>query len=81
MVRVLASIDYPQVLLVHLKAFGGYFPDKVKWESETHSMEVTEQMPLELRVSISYGDYAVLDKSSEGAHIHSIPGVNHDQSS
>jgi hypothetical protein len=42
------------VLPSHLKAFGGYFPDKVKWDAETHSVEVTEQMPLELRVSISY---------------------------
>lgn len=54
MVRVLPTIDYPQALLAHLKAFGGYFPDKVKWDSDTHTMEVTEQMPLELRVSMSY---------------------------
>jgi hypothetical protein len=54
MVRVLPTIDYPQALLAHLKTFGGYFPDKVKWDSDTHTVEVTEQMPLELRVSMSY---------------------------
>lgn len=52
--RVLPKIDYPQVLVAHLKTFGGYFPDKVKWDAETYSVEVTEQMPRELRVSLSY---------------------------
>lgn len=54
MVRVLPTVDYPQALLAHLKTFGGYFPDKVKWDPETYTVEVTEQMPLELRVSMSY---------------------------
>lgn len=54
MVRVLPEIDYPQALLPNLKAFGEYFPAKVKWDAETYTVEVTEQMPLELRVSLSY---------------------------
>lgn len=54
MVRVLSEIVYPHTLLPHLKTFGGYFPDKVKWDAETYTVEVTEQMPLELRVSVSY---------------------------
>jgi hypothetical protein len=54
MPRVLPEIEYPQVLQSHLEAFGGYFPEKVKWEAETRTVVVTEQMPLELRVAISY---------------------------
>lgn len=54
MARALPTIEYPQALLAHLKTYGGYFPNKVKWDPETHTVEVTEQMPLELRVSISY---------------------------
>jgi hypothetical protein len=54
MARALPEIEYPQVLQSHLKTFGGYFPEKVKWDAETYTVEVTEQMPLELRVSISY---------------------------
>jgi hypothetical protein len=54
MVRALSEIEYPPVLLARLKTFGEYFPDRVKWDAATYTVEVTEQMPLELRICISY---------------------------
>jgi hypothetical protein len=54
MVRVLPEIDYPKALLPYMKAFGADLPKNVRWNAEMRAVEVTEDMPLEVRVSMAY---------------------------
>lgn len=54
MSRLIPAVILPPELVSHLKTFSDFFPDKVRYEREDHSIRVTEEMPFELRVSISY---------------------------
>lgn len=54
MVNVIPQVELPDSLVEHLKTFSTFFPDKVRFDEDTHSVEVTETLPFELRVSMSY---------------------------
>lgn len=54
MAHAIPPIELPELLAQHLKTFPTFFPDKARFDRDTHSVEVTEDMPFELRVAVSY---------------------------
>ncbi|MDO8413287.1 MAG: hypothetical protein Q7S51_05805, partial [Gallionellaceae bacterium] len=54
MANLIPPLEFPPLLREHIKTLCSFFPDKVRFDKEDHSVTVTEEMSVELRVSISY---------------------------
>jgi len=54
MARVIPALEVPLCLRAHLKTFSSFFPDKVRFNKSDQSVQFTEEMSFELRVSMSY---------------------------